>query len=117
MNETDIVSALSALAHHHRLRIFRLLAAEGSDGGVSAGKIAEAISVSPTALTFHLKELEHAGLVGSKRDGRFVRYAICVDGMRQLLTYLTEDCCRGHPELCGPINRKSRNLCRPKTKA
>ncbi len=72
MDETQIVSALAALAHQHRLRIFRLLVRAGPSG-VPAGEIAEQIGVSPTALSFHLKELDHAGLVTSTRDGRFVR--------------------------------------------
>jgi hypothetical protein len=39
--------------------------------------------------------------VHSWRDGRFVRYAVQIEGMRQLLSFLTEECCEGHPELCG----------------
>jgi ArsR family transcriptional regulator, arsenate/arsenite/antimonite-responsive transcriptional repressor len=39
--------------------------------------------------------------VAAARDGRFVRYAVHVGGMRRLIAYLTEDCCQGRPELCG----------------
>lgn len=113
MEETEIVAALSALAHVHRLRIFRLLVVAGPSG-VPAGEIAEEIGVAPTALSFHLKELDHAGLVTSSRDGRFIRYALKVEGMRQLLTYLTEDCCRGRPELCGSAIKKARDVCKIK---
>ncbi|CAA2136577.1 helix-turn-helix transcriptional regulator [Hyphomicrobium sp. ghe19] len=116
MDEANVVAALSALAHQHRLRIFRLLVVAGPNG-IPAGEIAESIGVSPTALTFHLKELEHAGLITSARDGRYVRYAMLVDGMRQLLTYLTEDCCQGHPEFCGTTMKKGRVLCKPKERA
>ncbi|HEX7532240.1 MAG TPA: helix-turn-helix transcriptional regulator, partial [Methyloceanibacter sp.] len=66
---------------------------------------------SPTATSFHLKELDRAGLIHATRDGRFVRYAVHVDGMRKLLTYLTEDCCQGQPELCGSSVGKARALC------
>jgi len=96
MDEAHIVAALAALAHQHRLRIFRLLVRAGPSG-VPAGEIADDIGISPTAMSFHLKELDHAGLVTSTRQGRFVRYAVRVEGMRQLLTYLSEDCCRGQP--------------------
>ncbi|MGZ5823651.1 MAG: hypothetical protein ACXWJ2_06890, partial [Hyphomicrobium sp.] len=58
-----------------------------------------------------LKELDRAGLIHATRDGRFVRYAVHVDGMRRLLTYLTEDCCQGQPELCGTAVGKARALC------
>lgn len=113
MDETQIVSALAALAHQHRLRIFRLLVRAGPSG-LPAGEIAEHVGISPTAMSFHLKELDRAGLVTSTRDGRFVRYAVRVEGMRQLLTYLTEDCCRGKPELCGTVVKKVRAVCNSK---
>jgi DNA-binding transcriptional ArsR family regulator len=101
MNERTVVTALSALAHLHRLRIFRLLVQEGPSG-LTAGEIARRIGIGATSLSFHLKELDRAGLVVSARAGRFIHYAVGVEGMRALLTYLTDDCCRGRPELCGP---------------
>ena len=113
MQEHDPVSALAALAHQHRLRIFRLLVRAGPSG-VPAGEIAEHVGISPTSTSFHLKELDHAGLVTPTRVGRYVRYAVRVEGMRQLLTYLTEDCCRGQPELCGPTIKKARVVCTSK---
>jgi ArsR family transcriptional regulator len=113
MIESDIVSALSALAQQHRLRIFRLLVRAGPSG-VPAGEIAEHVGISPTGVSFHLKELDRARLVTSTRQGRFIRYAVRVEGMRQLLTYLTEDCCRGQPELCGSVVKKVRAVCSSK---
>jgi DNA-binding transcriptional ArsR family regulator len=110
MQESAAVSALSALAHQHRLRIFRLLVRAGPSG-VPAGEIAEHVGISPTAMSFHLKELNRADLVTATRAGRFVRYAVRVEGMRQLLAYLTEDCCQGQPELCGSVVKKARTLC------
>ena len=44
--------------------------------------------------------LPHATILFTRR-GRFIRYAVDVESMRRLLTYLTEDCCQGRPELCG----------------
>lgn len=113
MQEPTAVAALSALAHRHRLRIFRLLVRAGPSG-VPAGEIAEHVGISATAMSFHLKELDHAGLVTATRAGRYVRYAIRVEGMRQLLTYLTEDCCQGQPALCGSTVKKARALCTSK---
>ncbi|KAB2940986.1 MAG: metalloregulator ArsR/SmtB family transcription factor [Hyphomicrobium sp.] len=113
MDEKHAVTSLAALAHPQRLRIFRLLVQRGPSG-LAAFEIADAIEASPTAASFHLKELDRAGLIHATREGRFVRYAIHVDGMRKLLTYLTEDCCRGQPELCGSSVAKTRSLCKPK---
>ena len=78
MIESHAVSALAALAHEHRLRIFRLLVREGPSG-VPAGEIAERVGVSPTSVSFHLKELDRAGLVTATRQGRFIRYAVRVE--------------------------------------
>jgi len=100
MNESRVVAALAALAHAHRLRIFRLLVRQGPSG-MPAGEIAGRVGISATNTSFHLKELDRAGLLRATRDGRFIRYAIQVEGMRRLLSYLTEDCCQGRPELCG----------------
>ena len=84
MNESKVVAALAALAHRHRLRIFRLLVKRGPSG-MPAGEIAERVGIGPTNTSFHLKELDRAGLLRATRDGRYVRYAVHVDGMRKLL--------------------------------
>lgn len=93
------VLALTALAQESRLRIFRLLV-EAGEQGVAAGDIAAALEIPAATLTFHLKELSHAGLIFSEREGRSIRYALRVEGMRDVLTFLLRDCCGGHPELC-----------------
>lgn len=94
MNQTEAIQALGALAHDHRLCVFRLLVKAGSKG-IAAGEIARQIGITPAALSFHLKELDHAGLVHPTRDGRFIRYAANFSRMQALLTFLTEDCCAG----------------------
>ena len=113
MDGKHAVTALAALAHTQRLAIFRLLVREGPSG-MAATEIAEAVEASPTAASFHLKELDRSGLIHGTRDGRYIRYAVHVDGMRQLLTYLTEDCCRGQPELCGGTIKQVRTVCKSK---
>jgi DNA-binding transcriptional ArsR family regulator len=100
MKHTQAVASLAALAHQHRLAIFRLLVRHGPTG-MPAGEIAENVGISATNTSFHLKELERAGLLRATRLGRQIIYAVHVEGMRRLLTYLTEDCCQGRPELCG----------------
>jgi ArsR family transcriptional regulator len=112
MDEAKIIMSLAALAHEHRLRIFRLLVRVGPLG-LPAGEIAEKVGISPTNTSFHLKELDRAGLIHATRDGRYIRYAILVEGMRELLTYLTEDCCGGCPDLCGSAVASAAKTCRP----
>ncbi|SRR5258706_1552579 len=92
METTQAVRALAALAQETRLSIFRLLV-EAGPTGLAAGEIAAAVGVSPTNLSFHLKELAHASLARSKQDGRYVFYSANFAHMNQLLGFLTENCC------------------------
>ena len=100
MEVKTAVTALTALAQESRLRVFRLLVRAGEEG-LAAGEIADGLDIPPATLTFHLKELSHAGLIDSAREGRSIRYSIRGAGVRELLTYLLQDCCNGQPELCG----------------
>lgn len=111
MKQNEAVAMLGALAHEHRLKIFRLLVRRGPSG-LPSSEIADVIGISPTGASFHLKELDQAGLIVATRQGRFIRYAIHVEGMRRLLTYLTEDCCQGQPELCGSIFKTAKTVCK-----
>lgn len=92
---------LAALAQETRLAVFRLLVRAG-DEGLTAGEIAEALSVPSPTLSFHLKELAQAGLVEAQREGRSLRYGVRPARMREFLGFLSEDCCQGQPELCLP---------------
>lgn len=100
MTPAQAIQALTALAQEHRLAIFRLLVKRGH-AGLSAGEISKNVGIGPTSASFHLKELDRAGLIQSTRDGRFIRYTINTGTMRALLAFLAEDCCGGHPEICG----------------
>jgi ArsR family transcriptional regulator, arsenate/arsenite/antimonite-responsive transcriptional repressor len=104
MEVKTAVTALTALAQESRLRIFRLLVQAG-ETGIAAGEIGEELDIPAATLTFHLKELSHAGLIDSQREGRSIRYALRIEGIRDLFNYLLHDCCKGRPELCGPIKR------------
>lgn len=96
------VLALSSLAQDSRLRVFRLLARSGL-AGLSAGAIAKELEIPPATLSFHLNYLSHAGLIESRREGRSIIYGLRVGGMRELLSFLADDCCQGRPELCAPV--------------
>ena len=94
------VTRLAALAQDSRLAIFRLLVQQGADG-LCAGDIAERLGLAPATLSFHLKELSHAGLLQSRQDGRFNYYAPDFEAMNALVSYLMENCCGGRT--CGPV--------------
>jgi DNA-binding transcriptional ArsR family regulator len=94
MESTAAVAALSALAQDRRLAVFRLLVVAGP-AGAAASEIASRLEIPPPTLTFHLKELANAGLVRSRRAGRFLFYSADFSAMNALLHYLTENCCEG----------------------
>ncbi len=100
MEIQSAVSAFQALAHDTRLRAFRLIVGAGLEG-IAAGEIARALDVPPSTLSTHLALLEHAGLVASRRDQRSILYAAESEGIAAIVDFLTRDCCRGRPELCG----------------
>lgn len=100
--DEEAVTALAALAHKDRLTAYRLLVKAGP-GGLPSGKIAEALEIAPTRMSFHLATLERSGLLRAWREGRKVLYALRYEEMRKLLMFLTEDCCNGEPELCGGL--------------
>jgi DNA-binding transcriptional ArsR family regulator len=100
MKTKDALTALAALAQETRLQAFRYLVVAGPPGA-AAGDIAHAVKAAAPTLSFHLKELEQARLIVSRRKGRSIIYAANYERMRALLSYLAEDCCGGVPEICG----------------
>ena len=94
MEESTVVKALASLAQPIRLRVFRSLVVAGP-GGLTPGTLVDTLGTSGTGLSFHLKELVHAGLVSQERQGRNLVYRAEFAVMNDLLGYLTENCCRG----------------------
>ena len=105
MEPKRAVKALAALAQASRLAIYRLLVSRGPEG-MAAGAIGERLQIPPATLSFHLKELDHAGLVTPRQAGRFVIYAANFDEMEALLEFLTENCCGGN--VCVATKRHAR---------
>ncbi|MGH8637658.1 MAG: ArsR/SmtB family transcription factor [Burkholderiales bacterium] len=110
MELKSAVITLAALAQETRLSIFRLLVEAGPDG-VSAGRIGEALDVPPATLSFHLKELSHAGLITSRQDGRFIYYSANYEHMAGLMGYLTQNCCHGMPDECMSVMETALSSC------
>ena len=100
MNKAQAIAALAALAQDTRLDIFRCLIRQGSQG-LAAGQIAEQIGVPQSTLSFHLKTLRQAGLIGCRRESRSLIYHTDFATMNELLGYLTEQCCQDAPDRCG----------------
>jgi DNA-binding transcriptional ArsR family regulator len=110
MEEAEVVKALGALAQESRLRIFRLLVVAGPEG-LNPGHMAETLGIASTALSFHLKELSHAGLIACEREGRHLFYRASIPLMNDLLAYLTAHCCRGQACLETPYQLECDRCC------
>jgi DNA-binding transcriptional ArsR family regulator len=105
MEAKKVIAALAALAQESRLAVFRLLVEAGPQG-LAASKIAEALEIPPSSLSFHLKELMHADMVTQTKAGRSLIYSANFGTMNGLLAFLTDNCCGGNP--CSPIGGRSR---------
>lgn len=99
MKTPQVIDALRALAHEHRLKVYRLLVERGPKG-MPAGEIADGIGLLPSSLTFHLQALHRAGLILPRREGRQVFYSTDFEAMNALVGYLTENCCWDSGEAC-----------------
>lgn len=114
MEHAAALLTLESLSSGIRLDIFRLLVRQGPEGLV-AGEIATALELAPSNLSFHLKALTQSGLLSVEQEGRYQRYRANMPLMLDLIAYLTEECCAGHPELCGDLPTAS--SCAPARRA
>ncbi len=99
MSEPVALAALAALGQPTRLEVLRLLMRH-EPAGMPAGAIADAVGCPQNTLSAHLSILARAALVRGSREGRSIVYRANVQSMRDLITFLVQDCCHGHPELC-----------------
>src|SRR5215468_1423487 len=101
MNQSQALRGFAALSQETRLDVVRRLVRAGPEG-LAAGALAEALDVSPSNVSFHLKDLEHAGLIAARRESRSIIYTASYDTLRDLIAFLMKDCCGGRPEICAP---------------
>jgi ArsR family transcriptional regulator len=101
MDMKAAVVALGALAHASRLAIFRHLIELGPEGAFP-GDLIQKLDIPPATLSFHLKNLSHAGLIEAEQQGRYIRYRANFTEMQDLVDYLTQNCCGGDPSKCAP---------------
>jgi ArsR family transcriptional regulator, arsenate/arsenite/antimonite-responsive transcriptional repressor len=98
MNESQALVAFAALSQGTRLQVVRYLVRAGRKG-LAAGALAEGLGTSPSNLSFHLKELDRAGIIVARREARSIIYTVNFDSLRGLIQFLMEDCCAGLAEV------------------
>jgi DNA-binding transcriptional ArsR family regulator len=106
MKKLTATTIFESLSSGVRLDVYRLLVKKGPEG-IVAGEIAATLDVPPTNLSFHLKALTQAGLITVEQEGRYQRYRANIPLMLDLIAYLTEECCSGHPEQCASMRASS----------
>jgi DNA-binding transcriptional ArsR family regulator len=114
MKASEVIGSLGALAHEHRLAVYRLLIKRGPEG-LPAGVIGGKLGLSPSSLTFHLQALHRAGLVRQVREGRQLFYSADFAAMSDLVSYLTDECCvaaTGCATDCAPARTGARSRSR-----
>jgi ArsR family transcriptional regulator, arsenate/arsenite/antimonite-responsive transcriptional repressor len=116
MKTTDAVKRLSALAQDGRLDVFRLLVKAGPEG-LAAGAIARRLETAANTMSAQLLILANAGLARARREGRSIIYSVDFEAMRDLLLFLTEDCCGGRAEICAPLAAAASRCCQPSTES
>ena len=102
MEIESVLTAFGALSQESRLKVFRLLVQRGTPG-LAAGTIASQLGITPATMSHHLEQLNQAGLVASRREGRSIIYSANYDTMQRLINFLLENCCQGKNDCCSTI--------------
>ena len=116
METNDALGVFAALSQPTRLETFRLLMKHEPEG-LPAGEVARRLGVPQNTMSSHLAILTRAGLIDSERQSRSIIYRAVVDRVRELASFLVQDCCGGRPELCGPLVAEFTPCCAPGTGA
>lgn len=110
LDEPQALDAFGALSQPTRLQMVRALVVAGP-AGLSAGAVGEAVGAASSSASFHLANLERAGLVQSRREARSIIYSANYDALAGLVEFLMMDCCQGRPEVCAPAAKEASCAC------
>ena len=86
MTEKNMVAIFKALGDENRIRILKLL----HSGEKCACKLLEELNISQSTLSHHMKLLCDAGIVTGRKEGKWMHYSICCEGVCSLRTMLRE---------------------------
>ncbi len=86
MTEKKMVAIFKALGDENRIRILRLL----HNGEKCACHLLEELNIGQSTLSHHMKILCDAGIVTGRKEGKWMHYSICAEGVCDLGTALQE---------------------------
>lgn len=86
MDERNIAGFFKALGDENRIRVLRLL----GGGEKCACRLLEELNITQPTLSHHMKILCDSGLVTSRKEGKWMHYSICRDGIGQLRELVDE---------------------------
>ena len=110
LDEQQALDAFGALSQQTRLQMVRALVVAGPDG-LAAGAVGEKVGAASSGASFHLANLERAGLIQSRREARSIIYSANYDALAALVEFLMMDCCQGHPDVCAPSAKDAACAC------
>jgi ArsR family transcriptional regulator len=116
MESSVALDVFAALSQPTRLEAFRLVMAH-EPHGLPAGEVARRLGVPQNTLSTHLAVLARAGLVSAERSSRSIIYRAEIDRVREIASFLVNDCCGGRPELCEPLVAEFTPCCTPRENA
>lgn len=91
-SDSELAVLFAALAHASRIAVLRNLLERGPRGR-NFGELAKALEMSPSTLTHHLREMEHAGVLRREVMGRKTRLILELDVLDGAVTHLRHLCC------------------------
>ena len=94
MKDEWAARSLCALGNETRVKLYRTLVRAGTEGA-NVGTLQQVLGIPASTLAHHLSALTRAGLVIQERQGREVISRVDCPAMRELIGYLTEECCTG----------------------
>ena len=95
MNRTIVANICKALSDGNRILIIEML----TQGEKCGCELLQELHISQPTLSHHMKVLEHAGLVSSRREGKWMHYSINCGVFRDFRSYIAGiSCCGGSPQ-------------------
>ena len=79
-----IQEVLSALADETRRKVLQKL----REGKINSGDLAEAVGLSPQALSYHLAKLKKAGLIYETKEKNFIYYELNLTVLDEAIVWM-----------------------------